>query len=136
LKKIIPIRFDGYMQSGGSTKPWRVVAISDEGGNRQEVAYVVKTFTATQVKQANNIAKEFICNALAAQFDLDVPEACLINLHDEDFKATLGEAALSVLSIKHTGNTFASRLLANATIINEEVRGGPFGCCKNPRPLI
>jgi len=91
------------MQSGGSTKPWRVVAISDEGGNRQEVAYVVKTFTATQVKQANNIAKEFICNALAAQFDLDVPEACLINLHDEDFKATLGEAALSVLTISTQG---------------------------------
>lgn len=114
------------MQSGGSTKPWRVVAIPEGEESLEEGAYVVKTFTPVQDRQAHSIAKEFIGNALAAQFDLNVPEAFIINLHDEDFKSTLNDEILKVLSLKHEGYTFASRLLNNATIINEEVRGNSF----------
>lgn len=127
MKKIIPIRFDGYMQSGGSTKPWRVVAITAEEGSFEEGAYVVKTFTPAQNGQAHSIAKEFIGNALAGQFDLNVPEAFVVDLHDEDFKSTLSDEMLKVLSLKHQGNTFATGLLTNATIINEEVRSSSFG---------
>ena len=126
MKRIIPIRFDGLMNSGGSTKPWRVVAVPEDENNLNEVAYVVKTFTSTQVKQAHNIGKEFICNALASQFDLFVPEACIIDLHNEDFKAILDDKSLDLLLSKHSGNTFASLLLDNASIINEQVKGSSF----------
>lgn len=125
MKKIIPIRFDGYMESGGSTKPWRIVAISEDITTMEETPYVVKVFTANNIKQGHNIAKEFICNFLAGQFDLVVPEACLVDLHDEDFKASLNAEPLNTLSIKYDGLTFASRLL-DASIINEQLKSVPY----------
>jgi len=124
FKKITPIRFDGYMQSGGSTKPWRVVAIDTQLEDLKEVAYVVKTYTAKNITQGHSIAKEFICNALAGQFDLAVPTAYFIDLHDTDFISTLEQDTREVLSGKYNGVTFASELL-DATIINEQLKG-PF----------
>ena len=126
METLTPIRFEGYMQSGGSTRPWRVVAVHDNAEEWEEVAYVVKTFTINNVEQAHSVGKEFICNALAGQFDLDAPEACMINLNDEDFKSTLDEGPLKVLASKFKGITYASRLLSNASIINEDVRGNSF----------
>lgn len=71
------------------------------------------------------IAKEFICNSLASQFDFDVPEACLINLHDEEFKSTLEKEPLKNLSTKYKGLTFSSRL-TDASLINEQLKGPSY----------
>jgi hypothetical protein len=110
------------MQSGGSTKPWRVVAIPENVELPEELPYVVKLFTENNIKQGHSIAKEFICNYLAGQFDFDVPEACLINLHDENFVATLDEPILKNLLSKHQGVTYSSQL-SNATLVNEQLKG-------------
>jgi len=122
LKKVIPIRFDGYMQSGGSTKPWRVVAVPDRIDVPEETPYVVKVFSEKNILQGNSIGKEFICNFLASEFDLGVPEACMIDLYDEDFYSTLNSIEQKVLSQKFKGVTYCSKL-SNAILVNEQLKG-------------
>jgi hypothetical protein len=99
------------MQSGGSTKPWQVTAIDTNSGGMEEISYVVKVFTEKHIEQGHSIAKEFICNVLAVQFDLMVPDACLVDLNDSDFGETLTEEAQTLLSSKYAGPTFASKLV-------------------------
>lgn len=123
LKQITPVQFDGYMQSGGSTKPWKVFCISqpdDISGEFIELPYVVKVFTENHIRQGFSIAKEFICNLLAIEFDLIVPKAYLVDLQEENFKETLNKDCKQDLSLKHKGLTFASRLL-DLTIYNEQI---------------
>lgn len=121
----MPIRFDGYMSAGGSTKPWRVIAITAEEANPEETPYVVKVFQEHHIQQGNSIAKEFICNVLAEQFDLSVPEAGLINLHDGPFLSLLGPSEQTFLRQRHQGPTFASKLL-EASLVNPALRGYVF----------
>jgi len=108
------------MHSGGSTKPWRVVAITKGANILEEVVYVVKLFTVNNINQAPSIAKEFICNALATEFDLSVPDVGLINLHNESFFETLSNSEREHLQNRHHGFTFASQLL-DAVIVTEEL---------------
>lgn len=110
------------MQSGGSTKPWRVVAIPDGVNAPEETAYVVKMFTNRHIQQGNSIAKEFICNFLAGEFDLRVPEACLVDLYDEHFKQTLSSKEQQILLEKYEGVTYCSKL-SNAAIVSEYLKG-------------
>lgn len=124
LRKLIPVQFDGYMQSGGSTKPWRVLALRENAAQVPET-FVVKLFTKNNVTRGHSIAKEFIGNALAREFDFEVPEACLIKLHSDDFMATLPDDALNVLKSKYNGATYASRLL-DATLVNEQLERPAF----------
>lgn len=121
----MPIRFDGYMSAGGSTKPLRVVAIKEGDPNPEEIPYVVKVFTSKHIIQGNSIAKEFICNVLAEEFDLSVPETGVINLNDPPFPTLLGPAEKKFLGERYQGPTFASRLLA-ATLINPALRNHVF----------
>ena len=113
------------MLSGGSTKPWRIVGIDGDKSQPEETPYVVKLFTERQIIQGHSIAKEFICNTLASQFDLEVPEACLVNLRDEGFKSTLEKEPLKNLSQKYSGPTFSSRLI-DASLINEQLKGPAY----------
>lgn len=121
MDKLIPIRFDGLLKTGGSTKPWVVFAIRDGEQQPDETPYVVKLFTADNVKQQPCIAKEFIGNHLAGEFDLQVPHAGIIDLGSEDFQATLDPDTLKILSGKHVGTTFASRLV-DGTLVNDQLR--------------
>jgi len=112
------------MQNGGSTKPWKVFAIKEDGDAApEEIPYVVKLFTSENVIQQPCIAKEFICNYLAGEFDLQVPDAGIINLSSEDFQGTLSHATKRLFSGKHQGLTFASRLV-EGTLVNEQLRNG------------
>ncbi|MGV3704531.1 MAG: HipA family kinase [Arcticibacter sp.] len=122
MKKVVPIRFDGYMQSGGSTKPWRIVAIPADVDVPDEVPYVAKVFSDKNIQQGNSIGKEFICNFLSGEFDLAVPEACIINLYDPDFYSTLGVAERDVLAGKFKGVTYCSEL-SNGILVNEQLKG-------------
>lgn len=123
MKQLFPIRFDGYMLNGGSTKPWRVVAI--EKDSLVEVPYVVKVFSPKHIEQGHNIGKEFVGNMLAGQFDLNVPEAGIINLHDESFVSTLPDDLASILATKYEGLTFASKL-TDGSIMNEHLRSSSY----------
>lgn len=86
---------------------------------------VVKLFTEDNVLQGNSIAKEFICNALASEFDFEIPNSFLIDLHQEDFLATLDEEVLTNLNSKYKGLAFAS-ILIDASLINESLKYQSF----------
>ncbi len=101
MEVLLPIRFDGYMQSGGSTKPWKVSAFQQNIHPLEERSLVVKLFTEKHITQGNSIGKEFICNALADQFDFAVPSAFLIDLNNEDFRSTLDSRTVREFK-KHT----------------------------------
>lgn len=92
MKKLKPIRFDGPLDKGGSTKPWLVSCIDIESNSFEEIPCVLKLFSPTHVNDTNCIAKEFLCNVLATQFDLLVPEAYAVNAFEDDFLATLDTA--------------------------------------------
>jgi hypothetical protein len=63
LDKLIPTRYDGQVELGGSTKPWKVFAIIDSNiQDNIEQPYVVKLFNQATLEQYPGIAKEFICN--------------------------------------------------------------------------
>lgn len=99
------------MLEGGSTKPWRVFALQVPVNGKPEVAYVVKLFSPTNATQQPCIAKEFIGNFLAKEFELFVPSAGLIDLNTVQFRSTLGKSEISILVQKHYGPTYASKLL-------------------------
>ncbi|HTI61112.1 HipA family kinase [Mucilaginibacter sp.] len=122
MKNLIPTRYDSLIDLGGSTKPWKVFAIIDDENVPIEKPYVVKLFSPSQAKQHPGIAKEFICNALANDFDLFVPTAGIINLNETTFLRTLSRREQYILKQKFDGNTFASELL-NASLVNEQMRG-------------
>jgi hypothetical protein len=113
------------MHQGGSTKPWCVTGIREDGNIIVEVACVVKLFKEKHIIDGNSIAKEFICNELSKQFDLVVPEAFLINVHEQPFIDTLSADVLLNLSTKYNGPTFCSELI-NASIVNVELRDTSF----------
>ena len=111
------------MLNGGSTKPWRVIAIEED--SFVEIPYVVKVFSSKHIQQGHNIGKEFIGNMLAGQFDLNAPEAGIINLHDESFVSTLPDDPSSILATKYEGLTFASKLI-DGSIMNEHLRSSAY----------
>lgn len=125
MKKLKPIRFDGPLDKGGSTKPWLVSCIDTGPNSFEEIACVLKLFSPTHVSDTNCIAKEFLCNVLATQFDLLVPEPCLINPFEEDFLATLDTDTKKDLNTRFKGLSFASKLIP-ATILNPEVKSNNY----------
>jgi hypothetical protein len=122
LKKLFPTRYDDSVELGGSTKPWKVFAILESDKiSPKELPYVVKLFSLTSATQQPCIAKEFICNFLAKEFDLLVPQSGIINLHTQLFSSTLKKPQLEILKKKHVGATYASTLL-DGTIVSENVQ--------------
>lgn len=125
MKEIKPIRFDGPLDKGGSTKPWLVSCIAPESNSFEEISCVLKLFSPTHVNDTNCIAKEFICNLLASQFDLMVPDAYLINAFEPDFLESLDSAAKQDLDTRFKGLAFASKLIS-ASILNPEVKSNNY----------
>jgi len=119
LEKLLPTRYDGPVESGGSTNPWIVFAILEsEIDEPRELPYVVKLFSQSNVEQQPCIAKEFICNLLAKEFDLLVPESGIINLHTKFFLKTLKKRERQILEKKFDGNTYAS-VLMDGTLVTK-----------------
>lgn len=125
MKEIKPIRFDEPLNKGGSTKPWLVSCIDTELNSFEETACVLKLFSPAHVNDTNCIAKEFLCNELATQFDLSVPEPYFINPFDKDFLATLDTAIKKDIDTRFKGLSFASRLIP-ATILNPDVKSSNY----------
>lgn len=120
----MPTRYIGPVEFGGSTKPWAIFSIVKGDVNSVERPYVVKLFSQSQVSQHPCIAKEFICNSLAIEFDLFAPEAGIVNLFESNFIKTLNKKELNILNGKFRGNTYASELLS-AVLVNEQITN-PF----------
>lgn len=62
----------------GHTKPWVVLAKTPDGLK----SFVTKLYTTEQVEQLHCVSKEVICNILAGEFELKVPDCALINIPD------------------------------------------------------
>lgn len=125
MKILLPVRFDGLMDQGGSTKPWCVTGVDPNELEPTEISSVVKIFSTAHAVGARSIAKEFICNHLAGEFDLDVPTSYLVNLSEEAFLNTLQPKDRDRLKDKHFGPTYCSRLL-NASLVIMELRSTAF----------
>ena len=125
MKVLIPVRFDGLMDQGGSTKPWCVTGIDPAEEEPSEISCVVKVFSEAHAVGAKSIAKEFICNELAGEFDLDVPTAYIMHLADGNFLDTLAPADRDKLEGKHFGPTYCSELV-NASLVTMELRSTVF----------
>lgn len=125
MKILKPIRFDGPLAKGGSTKPWAVSCIDADSENVNEIPCALKLFTASHVKETNCIGKEFLGNLLATAFDLAVPEAYVINAFDQDFFHTLDTEAKNDLATRFNGSSFGSELI-DATILNPQIKTNSF----------
>lgn len=66
-------------ESVGHTRPWVVVANTPEGLR----TYVVKLYNSIQVEEQFIITREIVCNILAGQFELKVPQFALIDIPPE-----------------------------------------------------
>lgn len=113
------------MLKGGSTKPWSIACVDLAAAPLEEVSCVLKLFKSTHIAASNSIGKEFLCNLLAAEFDLVTPEAYLVDPFDNDFNTVLDANVKADLKTKHEGITFASRML-NATIVNPDVKSNVY----------
>ncbi len=120
MKELLPIRFEGYMEKGGSTRPWKIVTINPHPDEPLEVAYVLKLFKSSHISQQNSIGKEFLCNFLATEFDLITPECGFVFLN-QPFLDTLEKKQLSEYRTKHQEFTFASRLCTDAVLYSENM---------------
>jgi len=125
LKLLKAIRFDGYMLKGGSTRPWNISGIDLSTDPPEEISCVLKLFARPYVAESNSIGKEFLCNSLAAEFDLIAPDAFLIDPFDKAFMSILEPKVIADLKTKHEGITFCSRML-NATIVNPAIKSGIY----------
>ena len=110
-----PVRFDGYMQFGGSTKPWKVL-LMDHAGNVEP--YVVKLFSTKNIEQQHAVAKEIYGSLLARHFSLPTPDYALVNFDAEFFQLALEDEQRHILAQKDGGLKFASRLADSMTIVS------------------
>lgn len=120
LKEFIPIQFEGYIDKGGSTRPWKIIAIETDLSEPVNVLLVLKLFKENHVSQQNSIGKEFLGNYLASEFDLKVPDCGIVELNS-DFIFTLSEDPRKDFSTKHQGCTFASVLIEDVFLFNMNI---------------
>ncbi|MEA5402074.1 hypothetical protein VB776_04040 [Arcicella sp. DC2W] len=73
------ISFQEIVDAGGSTYPWRVLVVDEHKHIRP---FLAKIFTKRQLIQQHAIAKELFGNVLAREFELNVPEAGLVNFQN------------------------------------------------------
>jgi hypothetical protein len=90
--------------SGGSTRPWAILAL---GANGKPEKFAVKLFRDYHFRQYAAIANEVFGSVLAEEFDLQCPSAALIDF-SPDFLATLATPQLEQLRTVPTGLKFGS----------------------------
>ncbi|MXV14338.1 HipA family kinase [Hufsiella ginkgonis] len=120
MKKLTAVQFEDYIQKGGSTKPWIVLAV--EEGNKLPIAeaYVVKLFKKDHALNDCALASEFIVAELARELDLVVPDSAIMTFSN-DFVETLTDEQIKFLEGKQYAPTFSSRLLNSSTLVMAEV---------------
>lgn len=116
--KIYPaISFRDTLEKGGSTQPWVVDLLTDEG---IPTAFVVKMFNSKQVRQQNAIAKEVYGNILARALGLPVPDYALAKF-TPDFLATLSDKEKERNNSCHQGLRFASKYFEGYTTFGDNL---------------
>lgn len=120
LKEFIPVQFEGYIDIGGSTRPWKIIAVEKDSPEPSTVLLVLKLFRESHILQQNSIGKEFLGNYLASEFDLRVPDCGVVKLNSA-FIATLEEDQRADFSTKHQGCTFASVLIEDVFMVNMKI---------------
>ena len=110
-----PIRFVGYLEEGGSTKPW-VVLLS--GADENPEPYVVKLFTPKHIEQQHAVAKEIYGNILAREFSLPTPDYVLVDFDSAFINSILEEEQRKILRKKDHGLKYASRLAESMSIVS------------------
>ena len=106
--------FDGYLEHGGSTKPWKVFLHQKDN---TEAPYVVKLFSQRNIDQQHAVAKEVYGNILAKQFSLPVPDIALVDFDAWFITTCLEPSERNILNIKHEGLKFASKLAESMFIV-------------------
>lgn len=112
------IQFVKKIEEGGSTHPWLVQVLTEEG----VIPYVVKLFTTEHVAQYNPVLKEVLANKLASEFDLEVPEPALLEFN-EDFVEGLNHELREELSARDRRAKFATRYIDDAPIFSSTLPG-------------
>ena len=88
------IAFRRIIDQGAHTKPWLVEVMTPD----QPSPFVVKVYTAAQNRERNSITAEVLGNIAARSFELNVPDAALINF-SEDFRMMLNQECQGVLDL-------------------------------------
>lgn len=105
-----PVEFHGYIEQGGSTKPWKVSLLQNDGVT---APYVLKVFTRNNIIQYQAVAKEVYGNILAKELGLPVPDMALVHLNVDFINFALSPIEQKELEKKDTGLKFACRLANN-----------------------
>lgn len=108
-------KFYGFMDKGGSTKPWNVALRNFNG---EEFPYIVKPFKRSVNQQQAATAKEFYGNLLAKEFDLSVPDCAIADFSEQFIKDALGKNEKKILKSKDPALKFASRYIEGAPIFS------------------
>ena len=104
------ISFENRIEKGGSTYPWIVNVLTEEGIE----TYVVKLFTEKHIEQYNPVVNEVVASLLATEFDLPTPAPALINF-SADFIDTLSSPLKKELKKKDTRIKFGCKYIPGAT---------------------
>jgi len=95
--------------TGGTTFPWKVLALTNDGPK----PYVVKLFTQKHVDQTSAVAREVFGNVLAGFFGLNCPSPALIRF-DDIFFDTLSDTDKKDLKEKDQRISFGSEFVEGA----------------------
>lgn len=96
---------------GGSTKPCIITLENDAG--QLVGTYVVKVFRQNHILQTQPTNKEVICNVLAKEFDLSVPEMALVKVDSFIISELKNSGHFDNVTIL-PGTYFGSQFIENA----------------------
>ena len=94
--------FNHIIRLGGHSKPW---IVSTPNGS-----YVTKLYKTIDLEARNKMTAEVLGNLLAKEFDLNVPEAAIIEF-DDNFRMSLGMEEEEILSTLDERSKFGSLYL-------------------------
>lgn len=106
------VSFNDIIRLGGHSKPW---IISTEGET-----YVVKLYKTIDLEARNKMAAEVIGNLLAKEFDLQVPDAAIIEF-DDSFRMSLKEEEEEILSLLDERCKFGSVYLTESYLYSVQI---------------
>lgn len=107
LKIYNATRFNGVIEKGGSTRPWKVHLVEEDGVARP---YVVKIFTKKHIEQIQSTGKEIIGNLVASEMGLYVPDMALANFDRNFTEFVLNDEQRDRLNDSDDALKFACRL--------------------------
>lgn len=124
------IGFQKILEKGGHSKPW-VVTVNV---NYSPKPFVVKMYKQVDIEARNKMTAEVLGNVLARDFNLQTPDAAIINFSD-DFRMTLNQECEDILAFVDGRPKFGSFLLDGANIFSTDTKRGEVGKIIDPALL-